>query len=186
MSLTSATSRSRLAWARMDSPVGPILVAADRQGLRAVALAGNRPLDEVLEALRRDLPGRDWVRDPAPVQEALDQLRAYFAGRLTRFALRLAPEGTAFQKRVWRALVRIPYGETRTYGQVARAVGRPEAARAVGQACHRNPLAIVIPCHRVVGADGRLTGYAPGLDMKRALLELEGRRVGNPREEDRG
>ena len=108
------------------------------------------------------------------LSEARRQLLEYLAGRRTAFSLPLAPEGgTPFQRQVWRALEAIPFGETRTYGQIAAAVGSPKAVRAVGQANHRNPIPIFIPCHRVVGADGTLTGYAGGLELKRSLLELE-------------
>lgn len=101
------------------------------------------------------------------------QLREYFSGRRRRFELPLCLTGTEFQKRVWKALLEIPYGQVRTYGEIARAIGRPNAARAVGAACSRNPLWIAVPCHRVIGADGSLTGYAGGTDMKEKLLELE-------------
>jgi methylated-DNA-[protein]-cysteine S-methyltransferase len=109
--------------------------------------------------------------------EAERQLVEYFSGARRAFRLPLSPEGTPFQQAVWKALLQIPYGETRSYGEVARMVGRPGAARAVGQACNRNPLGIVVPCHRVVGRDGALTGYAGGIHMKRRLLALEKRGV---------
>lgn len=107
------------------------------------------------------------------LQEACDQLNAYFAGRLHRFSLPLAPSGTPFQQQVWHALQHIPWGERRSYGDIAGAIGNPRAVRAVGAANGRNPIAIIIPCHRVIGADGRLTGYAGGLERKRWLLALE-------------
>ena len=104
---------------------------------------------------------------------AFAQISEYLDGRRCRFELPLEPDGTGFQKRVWRALCDIPYGETRSYKDIAAAIGAPKAYRAVGMANHHNPIAIIIPCHRVIGADGSLTGYAGGLDLKRALLELE-------------
>ena len=107
------------------------------------------------------------------LQETEEQLNEYFAGVRREFDLPLAPRGTPFQQAVWQQLLRIPYGEVRTYGQLAAALGKPGASRAVGSACRRNPLCILIPCHRVVGADGSLTGYAGGLDIKEYLLELE-------------
>ncbi|MBQ5683798.1 MAG: methylated-DNA--[Peptococcaceae bacterium] len=113
-------------------------------------------------------------RETPLLLEAKRQLEEYFAGLRAAFSLPLAPEGTDFQKAVWRELENIPYGETRTYGQIARALGNPKASRAVGMANHKNPVAIMIPCHRVIGADGSLTGYAGGLDIKEALLRLEG------------
>lgn len=107
------------------------------------------------------------------LQEAEEQLNEYFAGVRREFDLPLAPKGTPFQKAVWAEMCRIPYGETRTYGQLAAAIGRPSACRAVGGACHSNPIAILQPCHRVVGRSGHLTGYAYGVEMKQYLLELE-------------
>lgn len=109
------------------------------------------------------------------IQETIRQLEEYFEGKRQEFDLPLAPAGTPFQKKVWAALQTIPYGETRTYGQIACQIGNPKACRAVGMANHRNPLLIVVPCHRVVGADGTLTGYAAGLERKQMLLELESR-----------
>mgnify|MGYP000773019812 CR=1 FL=1 len=110
------------------------------------------------------------------LQEAEEQLNEYFAGARREFDLPLAPKGTPFQKAVWAEMNKIPYGETRTYGQIAAQIGRPTACRAVGMANNRNPIVIVIPCHRVLGYDGKLTGYAGGLDIKERLLALEKRR----------
>ena len=107
------------------------------------------------------------------LQEAEEQLNEYFAGARREFDLPLAPKGTPFQEAVWAEMNKIPYGETRTYGQLAAAVGKPKASRAAGGACHRNPIAILQPCHRVVGSTGKLTGYAYGVEMKQYLLELE-------------
>jgi methylated-DNA-[protein]-cysteine S-methyltransferase len=117
----------------------------------------------------------DASRDDRRLRAAALQLEEYFAGTRTSFELALAPDGTAFQRKVWAALRRIPFGETASYGQIARAVGKPAAVRAVGGANHRNPIAIIIPCHRVIGADGSMTGYGGGLRRKRLLLELEAR-----------
>jgi methylated-DNA-[protein]-cysteine S-methyltransferase len=115
-----------------------------------------------------------WRLEPGVFAEARDQLDAYFAGELRTFDLPLAPVGTPFQRQVWDALADIPYGETTSYGELAESIGRPGSARAVGAANGRNPIAIVVPCHRVIGADRTLTGYAGGLDAKRTLLALEG------------
>ena len=117
----------------------------------------------------------DSRRDDRRLRPAIEQLEEYFAGTRTRFDLSLVPPGTAFQKKVWGALLRIPFGGTASYGEIARAVGRPDASRAVGGANHRNPIAIIIPCHRVIGADGSMTGYGGGLPRKRLLLDLETR-----------
>lgn len=115
-----------------------------------------------------------WVMESSPLLSlACGQLREYFAGRRRDFDLPLAPRGTEFQRLVWQALRAIPYGETRTYGYIAAAIGRPRACRAVGMANNRNPIAIIVPCHRVIGADGSLTGYGAGLDIKANLLALE-------------
>lgn len=114
------------------------------------------------------------LQDTPLLLEAKRQLEEYFSGLRAGFSLPLNPQGTAFQKKVWQQLEAIPYGQTRTYGQIAAAVGQPTASRAVGGANHNNPIAIVIPCHRVIGANGKLTGYAGGLDIKEKLLRLEG------------
>lgn len=157
---------NEMIYTRWNSPVGPLLLARDARGLRAI---------QFLRGRRHARIGRGWRRDDEAFVDVIEQLRAYFAGTLCRFHLRLAPEGTPFQQRVWAALAAIPYGCTVSYGEVARRVGSPRAARAVGAANHRNPLPIVIPCHRVIGADGTLTGYGGGLAIKQALLALEQR-----------
>ncbi len=143
---------------------GDLLVAIDERGLVHVDfVAGLRPLPDM----------RDWLQDGEALAPFLAEFEAYFAGRLQRFTLPLAARGTAFQQAVWRALCDIPYGETRSYGDIARAIGKPSAVRAVGAANGRNPLSIIIPCHRVIGQNGSLTGYAGGLPIKQALLTLE-------------
>lgn len=148
-----------------DSPIGRLLLAADEAGLRRIVFPAERQPQQ---------PAPQWREERAPFSEALRQLDAYFAGRLRRFELPLAPEGTPFQLGVWRALCAIPYGETLSYGALARLLGKPGASRAVGLANGRNPLPIVVPCHRVIGSDGSLTGFGGGLPTKRLLLKLEG------------
>jgi len=143
----------------IDAPIGELLVTGDGGALTAVHMDGS--------------PGPGWRRDPSALREATTQLRAYFAGELREFDLPLAPDGTAFQRDVWAALREIPYGRTISYSELAAAVGRPGSPRAVGAANGRNPIAIVIPCHRVIGASGALTGYGGGLARKRLLLDLE-------------
>ncbi|HBR03236.1 MAG TPA: methylated-DNA--[protein]-cysteine methyltransferase [Ruminiclostridium sp.] len=118
------------------------------------------------------------LEETSLLREAAGQLQEYFLGKLRRFDLPLSPEGTAFQKSVWRALCEIPYGETRTYGEIAREIGNKRACRAVGMANNKNPAVIVIPCHRVIGANGKLVGYGGGLDMKAYLLNLEKKVLG--------
>ena len=125
------------------------------------------------QLLHNAAAGTALVLAAALLRRAARELEEYFAGERRDFTLPLAPAGTPFQQRVWRALEAIPYGETRTYAQIAAAVGNPRAVRAVGGANHRNPLPVVIPCHRVIGADGSLTGYAGGLERKTLLLGLE-------------
>ena len=120
-------------------------------------------------------PDTSWTRTPSALPEVKRQLEQYFAGRRRKFDLRLAPQGTAFQRKVWKELLKIPYGKTLSYGSLAGRIGDPRAARAVGTANGRNPISIIIPCHRVIGSTGRLTGYAGGLKVKEALLRLERR-----------
>jgi methylated-DNA-[protein]-cysteine S-methyltransferase len=146
---------------RVDTPIGPLTLVASDAGLRRVLFAGQAPP-----------PGDDG---PRPLlDEAARQLREWFAGERTAFDLPLDLDGaTAFQRRAWLALAAIPYGTTRSYGAQAQALGAPRAARAVGAANGRNPLPVVLPCHRLVGADGALTGFGGGLDVKRALLAHE-------------
>lgn len=144
------------------TPLGPALLLADDDGaLTSVVFDADPPSDA----------------RPAPdaLAEAARQLAAYFSGDRTAFDLPLRPKGTPFQRAVWDELLRIPHGETRSYGELARALGQPGGAQAVGAANGQNPIAVVIPCHRVIGADGSLTGYAGGLERKRALLALESR-----------
>lgn len=151
-------------YSTIDSPLGLLLIAGDAAGLRLVGFQqGNKPLAY----------HPVWVEDHRPLRAAMQQLEAYFAGSLRRFSLRLAPAGTPFQQSVWHAVQNIPYGETVSYGVLAHQLGKPQAARAVGAANGRNPLAIVIPCHRVVGSTGKLMGYGGGIDLKKALLAFE-------------
>ncbi len=151
----------------IDSPIGPLTLAG-----RGGVLSHLRMVDQTYEPSRAD-----WSPDPKSFDDIVEQLAAYFAGDLTDFDIRLDLAGTGFQQRVWKALLTIPYGETRSYGQIAQQIGAPGSARAVGLANGHNPIAIVVPCHRVIGAGGSLTGYGGGLDRKRTLLDLEKRRA---------
>ncbi|HEX3588662.1 MAG TPA: methylated-DNA--[protein]-cysteine S-methyltransferase [Pseudonocardiaceae bacterium] len=144
----------------LDSPLGELVLAGDDDGLAIVDWEHTRPAP-------------DWEHVPDAFPEASAQLTAYFAGTLRDFDLALAPRGSRFQRAVWTALTHIPYGETTTYGAIAAEVGMLNGARAVGAANGQNPLPIIVPCHRVIGANGSLTGYGGGLPMKRFLLELE-------------
>ena len=147
----------------LDTPVGRLLLAREGRDLRLINFQRDR------------LPGPDphWHESADSFDDVVSQLTEYFAGRRQRFELHLAPQGTPFQQRVWRELQDIPYGVTISYGQLAARIGRPTASRAVGLANGSNPLAIVIPCHRVIGANGTLTGYGGGLPIKERLLALE-------------
>jgi methylated-DNA-[protein]-cysteine S-methyltransferase len=148
----------------MESAVGTLLLAADEEGLRLINFQRGKHAQR---------PGEGWKKDATPFQETMRQLNAYFGSELHEFDLRLAPEGTGFQREVWSALCDIPYGETISYGDLARRIRKPKAVRAVGTANGANPIPIVIPCHRVIGSDGKLTGYGGGLDIKEKLLALE-------------
>lgn len=152
-------------YAHIASPIGRLLLTADGDRLCGLFMEGSRDHPRTLDGLSSD---------PAWFRPALAQLEAYFAGELRTFDLPLRPVGTAFQHDVWRALRTIPFGQTRTYGELAEAIGRPTAVRAVGAANGQNPIPIVIPCHRVVGAHGSLTGYGGGLWRKDWLLRHEG------------
>lgn len=151
----------------LDSPIGTVLIAGDAEAIRRIAFPKNG---------RPARPEPAWGHSArGPIGEAIRQLHDYFAGRRTEFDLPLAPEGTPFQRAVWRQLQDIPYGETISYGELARRVGNPKASRAVGSANGANQIPIVIPCHRVIAAGGKLGGFGGGLRVKQALLELETR-----------
>jgi methylated-DNA-[protein]-cysteine S-methyltransferase len=146
------------------SPIGPLLVAGDEKGLRFVLFTEGR---------RGARPQADWEPDTGLLQEPVRQLSSYFAGKLQQFDVPLTPQGTTFQRSVWSELQQIPYGETISYGELARRLGNPKSVRAVGLANGANPISIIIPCHRVIGANGSLVGYGGGLPIKQALLALE-------------
>lgn len=155
-----------LYYSQMNSPIGPLNLAASAKGLVA------------LEFDRHNFPPEktkyQWEESAEKTKPFARELREYFAGKRRDFSFPLDLRGTDFQLKCWRALLAIPYGETRTYADIARAVRKPQAFRAVGMANNRNPIAIVVPCHRVIASDGTLCGYGGGLDLKRKLLELEG------------
>jgi methylated-DNA-[protein]-cysteine S-methyltransferase len=155
-------------YTRMDSPVGKLLLAADAQGLRQVSFESSK---------RAALVQPQWREDDTPFAEVIRQLKAYFSGELKYFDLPLAPAGTEFQLRVWNSLRTIPYGETISYAQLAQKIGNPQAVRAVGLANGCNPIPIIVPCHRVIGSDGSLTGFGGGLANKQKLLALESRQL---------
>ena len=156
---------NQIYYSRFESPIGPLLLAGSRNGLQLVSFAaGNRTSSRV---------DPEWQLDNSVFVEVVDQLQSYFAGERKNFDLALVLEGTDFQKRVWTALRNIPYGETVSYKELAEMIGSPKAIRAVGAANGANPIPIIIPCHRVIGNDGSLTGFGGGLRLKKHLLELE-------------
>ena len=158
-------NNDRPSYTFMDSPLGTIFIAQNLRGLTHISFQ-NDPNRKSIEA-------GGWSLETGAFAETIAQLRAYFRGDLTCFDLPLAPQGTPFQLQVWNELQRIPYGTTISYAELARRVGKPNAARAVGAANGKNPLPIVIPCHRVIGSNGHLTGYGGGIHIKKALLKLE-------------
>ena len=153
-----------ICYSQMPSPVGELMLVADDEGLCGLYMQKHAHWDGLQS---------DWRRDDKRLCEARTQMRAYFAEELKQFNLPLSPQGTAFQRSVWTELLNIPYGETISYAELAARIGRPGASRAVGLANGRNPLSIIVPCHRVVGSDGSLTGYGGGLARKRWLLDHE-------------
>lgn len=157
-----------IAYSRIETMVGPLLLTADDTGLRSISFENGR---------RPPRPDPSWQKDGSRLRETIQQLRAYFARKLQKFDLPLAPNGTPFQLKVWEELCEIPYRETMSYGELARRIGNPNACRAVGLANGANPIPIIIPCHRVIGSNGKLTGYGGGLPIKEKLLALEQRQL---------
>jgi AraC family transcriptional regulator of adaptative response/methylated-DNA-[protein]-cysteine methyltransferase len=178
---TPARARAReavsIAFTRFATPLGPMVAAATDAGLCLLEFVDRRGLERELGRLGRELGGAAVPGSSPVVEQATRELAEYFAGGRTRFDVPLLTVGSDFQRRVWRALTEIPYGETRSYAQMARTVGRGNAVRALGRANGQNRMAIVIPCHRVVGSDGALTGYGGGLWRKRWLLDHERRHL---------
>ena len=158
-------------YSQIESPVGPLLVGVSARGLMTLGFGGLEELP------KRMLKQFQWTESSEKTEPYVTQLEEYFAGKRREFSFNLDLRGTEFQKRCWDALLAIPYGQTKSYADIARTVGRPAAFRAVGQANHTNPIAIVVPCHRVVASDGKLAGYGGGLSTKEKLLRLEGARL---------
>ena len=153
----------------LETPIGTLLIAGDAESIHEINFPKNGQARK---------PQADWTESArGPIATAIRQLREYFAGKRTDFDLPLSPQGTEFQRTVWQRLQEIPYGETISYGELAKRVGNPKASRAVGAANGQNPIPIVIPCHRVIGANGKLTGFGGGLPTKQALLALEARQL---------
>jgi len=159
---------SAVYYTRFESPVGPLLLAGDAKALRRVSFESSK---------HSAPPQPDWKLNRVPFAEVIRQLQAYFRGELREFELPLAMDGTEFQLRVWNELRAIPYGETISYAQLAGRIGNSKAVRAVGLANGNNPIPIIVPCHRVIGSDGSLTGFGGGLPTKKMLLELESKQL---------
>jgi methylated-DNA-[protein]-cysteine S-methyltransferase len=166
--LRTAERVSAVFYSTFESPVGPLLLAGDSDALRLVSFESSKHAAP---------PQADWKQDNAPFAEVIRQLQAYFRGELRQFDVPLALEGTEFQLNVWNALRGIPYGETISYLQLAERIGNPRAVRAVGLANGGNPIPIIVPCHRVIGSDGSLTGFGGGISTKKKLLELESKQL---------
>jgi methylated-DNA-[protein]-cysteine S-methyltransferase len=148
-----------------DTPLGRMLLVANEKGLCGLHFVGQKYFPQ---------KGKDWIQDEKVLKRAKREVMEYFAGKRKRFDVPLAPEGTAFQRAIWREIAKVPFGETITYSELARRAGFPNCARAAGAATGRNPVGVIVPCHRIVGTNGSLTGYAGGLPKKKALLALEG------------
>lgn len=164
-------------------PIGLLFLARTAKGLRYLEFMNRKSLKRMIASHAEANPGATWEPSLLELKSVTEQLESYFLGTLREFQVPLDPIGSEFQLKVWSALSRIPFAETRTYGEIARAVGQPRSARAVGLANHENSIAIIVPCHRVIGADGSLAGYGGGVNRKRWLLEHEarhGRPVGKP------
>jgi methylated-DNA-[protein]-cysteine S-methyltransferase len=159
------TVDTQVVYTTIDSPIGTLLLSGDEQGLSGVYMELHKG---------GLLPTAQWQQDDEALAPAAEQLRAYFDGRLRKFDVPLSLHGTDFQLQVWHALCEIPFGQTISYGELARRIGKPQAMRAVGAANGRNPVSIIVPCHRVVGSTGSLTGFGGGLPRKRWLLDHEG------------
>ncbi len=149
-----------------DTPIGSLLIAGGKEGIKLVSFPGGS---------QKKKPMPEWTEDPSFFQRAITEFKKYFTGELKKFSVSIVLEGTPFQLSVWKELKKIPYGTTTSYGELARRIGNPKAARAVGMANRCNPIPVIIPCHRVIGKNGSLTGFGGGLPIKQKLLDLEER-----------
>jgi methylated-DNA-[protein]-cysteine S-methyltransferase len=155
----------------LNSPIGTLYLASSDQGVLCIGLSGK---ENFLKELKKQIPGMELKENISKNKLLIKQLKEYFSGARKEFDLPLYMMGTEFHKLVWRQLCQVPFGQTASYKEIAEKIGRPKAMRAVGQANHRNPIPIIIPCHRIIGANGHLVGFGGGLDMKRFLLSHEG------------
>ena len=165
----------RLAYHVMSSPLGLLFLGASDQGLKYLEFMDRKSIKRMIAGHAAAHPDATWEPSLLELKPVVEQLEGYFCGALDAFDVPLDAEGSPFQVAVWRALLDVPYGETRRYGDIAKAVKQPKSARAVGLACNQNPVMIVVPCHRVVGANGSLTGYGGGMTRKKWLLQHEAR-----------
>ena len=165
----------RIAYHVMSSPLGLLFMARSERGLLHLEFMDRKSIKRMIAGHAVQYPDATWEPSLLELKDAVDQLEGYLCGALTQFELKLAPQGSEFQHLVWKELAKIPYGETRSYGQIAKAIKQPRAARAVGLANNQNPLPIIVPCHRVIGANKSLAGYAGGVQRKRWLLQHEAR-----------
>lgn len=168
----SPNKSSTINWSLLSFENWKVYMAATDQGLCFVG-SQNQPLEELVKWVDHNFPGNDLFQDDEKLQPYADELISYLQGKLKRFTMPIFYRGTLFQETVWKALSDIPYGQTRTYSDIARQIRRPTAVRAIGRAIGANPILMTVPCHRVVGKNGSLTGYRGGLEMKKLLLELE-------------
>jgi methylated-DNA-[protein]-cysteine S-methyltransferase len=165
----------RFAYHVMSSPVGLLFLVRSERGLRHLRFMDRKSIKRMISVCAEASSDPTWEPSLLELKPVVDQLEAYFCGVHTRFDVPLDAQGTDFQRATWKALQQIPYAETRTYGDIARMIGQPKAARAVGLANNQNPIAIIVPCHRVIGANGKMVGYGGGLHRKRWLLQHEAR-----------
>jgi methylated-DNA-[protein]-cysteine S-methyltransferase len=168
----------RLTYHVMSSPVGLLFIVGGEDGLKSIRFMDRKSIKRMIADHAATFPDAEWGPSLLENKPVVDQLEAYFCGALSSFDVKLAPRGTPFQLDVWRALLDVPFGQTRSYGQIAKAIGQPKSARAVGLANNQNPIPIIVPCHRVVGSKGALTGYGGGVQRKRWLLQHETRFAG--------
>ncbi|MDX8360668.1 methylated-DNA--[protein]-cysteine S-methyltransferase [Cytobacillus sp. IB215316] len=171
-----------LYWSLFSYENWKVYIAATRRGLCFVG-SHNQPFEELVQWSNHYLPGNDLIQDDEKLQPFVDELNRYFQGKLNRFTIPIFYRGTLFQEAVWKALCDIPYGQTRSYSDIARQIRRPTAVRAIGRAIGANPILITVPCHRVIGKNGSLTGYRGGMEMKTHLLELERGSATNEKEQ---
>ena len=169
----------RLAYHVMSSPLGLLFLVRSERGLRHLDYMDRKSVKRMIKDRSAGIDDPEWVPSLIDVQDVVQQMDDYLCGLRKTFDVELDLEGSEFQMDVWKALLDIPYGETRTYGEIARQIGQPRSARAVGLANNQNPVPIIVPCHRVIGASGKLTGYGGGVQRKKWLLEHEKRFVGN-------